>query len=51
MEQLRATGVNFFQMQIFFGDMTVAHAHRTLCTFLTDVAPTLRAELTPSRAG
>lgn len=51
MEQLRVTGVNFFQMQIFFGDMTVAHAHRTLRTFLTDVAPTLRAELTPSRAG
>ena len=49
MEQLRATGVNFFQMQIFFGDMTVAHAHRTLRTFLTEVAPGLRAELTPSR--
>ena len=51
MEQLRATGVNFFQMQIFFGDMTVAHAHRTLRTFLADVAPALRAELSPSRAG
>ena len=47
-EQLRAAGVNFFQLQSFFGDMTVADAHRTLRLFATEVIPTLRAGVTPA---
>jgi len=46
--QVRHTGANFFQMLVFFGDLTVDEAHRTLHTFMTEVAPTVRAEATPA---
>jgi hypothetical protein len=48
LHQLRSTGANFFQMQVFFGDLTVPEAHRTLRTFMTEVAPVLRSELSPA---
>ena len=46
--QVRTTGANFFQLLAFFGDLTVDEAHRTLRTFMTEVAPTVRAEATPA---
>jgi alkanesulfonate monooxygenase SsuD/methylene tetrahydromethanopterin reductase-like flavin-dependent oxidoreductase (luciferase family) len=45
--QVRHTGANFFQLLAFFGDLTSEEAHRTLRTFMTEVAPTVRAEATP----
>jgi alkanesulfonate monooxygenase SsuD/methylene tetrahydromethanopterin reductase-like flavin-dependent oxidoreductase (luciferase family) len=51
LHQLRSTGANFFQMQVFFGDLTVPEAHRTLRTFMTEVAPVLRSELSPAGPG
>ncbi len=48
--QVNATGVNYLEAQLFFGDMTLAEARQSLRSFAEVVMPAVRATATPSGA-
>lgn len=46
-EQVTATGVNYLETQLFFGDMSLAEARRSLRAFAEVVIPAVRAAAKP----
>jgi alkanesulfonate monooxygenase SsuD/methylene tetrahydromethanopterin reductase-like flavin-dependent oxidoreductase (luciferase family) len=49
--QVTETGVNYLEVQLFFGDMTLAEALQSLRSFAETVMPAVRAAAKPYEAG